>query len=315
MKSFHSNGKLLLTGEYVVLDGAIALAVPTVYGQSLTIKKGKTGILKWKSLDEHDLVWFEAKFQLKQNNRDEQTSIARSSIASKSDSISERLLHILLVAKQLNPNFLSGLQGYDVTTKLEFPKNWGLGTSSTLISNIARWANVDAYQLLNLTFGGSGYDIACANEDTSLTFQLSILNSKTPTINKVGFDPSFKNQLYFVHLNQKQNSREGIAQYRENTEDLTSSISIVSAITQNMITCETLQEFQKLMEDHELLISEIIKQQPVKQRLFSDFNGAIKSLGAWGGDFVMVASAENPKIYFKDKGYDTILRYDAMVKI
>ncbi|MGB3607151.1 GYDIA family GHMP kinase [Psychroserpens sp.] len=315
MKSFHSNGKLLLTGEYVVLDGAIALAVPTVYGQSLTIKKGKTGILKWKSLDEHDLVWFEAKFHLKQNNRDEQTSIARSSIASKSDSISERLLHILLVAKQLNPNFLSGLQGYDVTTKLEFPKNWGLGTSSTLISNIARWANVDAYQLLNLTFGGSGYDIACANADTSLTFQLSILDSKTPTINKVGFDPSFKNQLYFVHLNQKQNSREGIAQYRENTEDLTSSISIVSAITQNMITCETLQEFQKLMEDHELLISEIIKQQPVKRRLFSDFNGAIKSLGAWGGDFVMVASAENPKIYFKDKGYDTILRYDAMVKI
>ena len=43
-KTFYSNGKLLLTGEYVVLDGATALAIPTKYGQYLEIsaseKKG-----------------------------------------------------------------------------------------------------------------------------------------------------------------------------------------------------------------------------------------------------------------------------------
>ena len=33
-KDFYSNGKLLLTSEYVVLDGAIALAIPTRLGQS-----------------------------------------------------------------------------------------------------------------------------------------------------------------------------------------------------------------------------------------------------------------------------------------
>ena len=37
-KVFYSHGKLLLTGEYVVLDGAKALAIPTNKGQYLTVK-------------------------------------------------------------------------------------------------------------------------------------------------------------------------------------------------------------------------------------------------------------------------------------
>lgn len=38
-KLFYSNGKLLLSGEYAVLDGALSLAVPTKYGQLLSVKK------------------------------------------------------------------------------------------------------------------------------------------------------------------------------------------------------------------------------------------------------------------------------------
>ena len=34
---FYSNGKLLMTGEYFVLNGALSLALPTVYGQYLEI--------------------------------------------------------------------------------------------------------------------------------------------------------------------------------------------------------------------------------------------------------------------------------------
>ena len=37
-KTFYSNGKLLITGEYLVLDGAKALALPTKYGQYLTVE-------------------------------------------------------------------------------------------------------------------------------------------------------------------------------------------------------------------------------------------------------------------------------------
>jgi hypothetical protein len=49
-QTFYSNGKLLLTGEYVVLDGAEALALPTRFGQNLKVKQGVTQELKWLSL-------------------------------------------------------------------------------------------------------------------------------------------------------------------------------------------------------------------------------------------------------------------------
>ena len=312
MKTFYSHGKLLLTGEYVVLDGAIALAVPSIYGQSLDIEKGQDDVLKWTSIDENGVIWFEVEFTLVNQ---EITSPFKPS-----NEISDRLLQILNAAKQLNPDFLSEFMGYHITTTLGFPKNWGLGTSSTLISNVASWANIDAYVLLEQTFGGSGYDIACAKATGSLTFQLhqnqvsnSDENYSKQLINAVDFNPSFKNHIYFVHLNQKQNSREGIKQYRENTSDLSSSITKVNAITQNMITCESLNAFQKLVDEHEQLISEIIKETPIKTRLFNDFKGSIKSLGAWGGDFVMVAANDNPIAYFKSMGYNTILSYSEMV--
>ena len=41
MKSFSAHGKLLLTGEYLVLKGAIALGLPTRLGQSLTVQARK----------------------------------------------------------------------------------------------------------------------------------------------------------------------------------------------------------------------------------------------------------------------------------
>jgi mevalonate kinase len=307
MKNFYSHGKLLLTGEYVVLDGALSLAVPTLYGQSLDIEKGDKGQLRWISLDDNDNIWFQTEFEI-QNN-------ALLNPVHNDDAISKRLLQILKAVQQLNPSFLLQADGYSITTRLGFPKNWGLGTSSTLINNIANWAQVDPYQLLEMTFGGSGYDIACAKANNALTYQLNTgKNTIQRDISSIDFNPLFKNHLYFVHLNQKQNSRDGIAHYRNNTSDLSEAISRITAITIDMITCDTLNGFQTLMEAHEQLISDIIKQTPIKTSLFNDFNGSIKSLGAWGGDFVMVASEDNPTAYFKSKGYHTILSYDAIIR-
>jgi len=41
LNTCYSNGKLLLTGEYLVLEGATALAVPTKFGQDLKVEKIK----------------------------------------------------------------------------------------------------------------------------------------------------------------------------------------------------------------------------------------------------------------------------------
>jgi mevalonate kinase len=56
-QTFYSNGKLLITGEYLVLDGAKAFALPTKFGQSLIIEEGSNKAIQWVSYD--GSVWFE----------------------------------------------------------------------------------------------------------------------------------------------------------------------------------------------------------------------------------------------------------------
>jgi hypothetical protein len=60
-------------------------------------------------------------------------------------------------------------------------------------------------------------------------------------------------------------------------------------------------------------MSDVLEIPTVKNSLFSDFNGTVKSLGAWGGDFVLVVSNENPTAYFKSKGFETVLPYKDMI--
>ncbi|WP_289043263.1 GYDIA family GHMP kinase [uncultured Olleya sp.] len=300
MQTFYSHGKLLLTAEYVVLDGAKALAVPTIFGQYLTVETITEPEIIWTSIDNNNKVWFETSFLIERLN---------SPLQSKDD-ILIRLHQILNAAKQLNPDFLNSNTGYKITTRLEFPKNWGLGTSSTLINNIAQWAKVDAYNLLERSFGGSGYDIACAKYDSAIAYQIK--NSK-PTAQLINFRPSFSDQLYFIHLNTKQNSREGIAHYKANRTNLTETIEEVNQITASILNCMSLKEFTTLIDRHEVVIAKVTNQNTVKNSLFKDFSGSIKSLGAWGGDFILAASKTNPTDYFKAKGYTTILKYNEMV--
>ena len=302
MKTFRSNGKLLLTSEYVVLDGAKALALPTKFGQSLSILPNNKGNISWQSYDENNELWFEAILPL---NLDLDASETK-------DEVSTRLLEILTAAQRLNPEFLKGSNGLEIKTNQDFNRKWGLGTSSTLINNIATWAKIDAYQLLELTFGGSGYDVACAQHNHPITYQLVSENS--PKVTEVVFNPPFKDQLYFIYLNKKQNSREGIKTYKALRQNTSNSLEDFNTITESLIDCQHLSEFEALVTEHESLISELIEQPPIKFQLFEDFNGAIKSLGAWGGDFILATSINNPRDYFNSKGYDTIISYSDMIK-
>ncbi|TYA92353.1 GYDIA family GHMP kinase [Seonamhaeicola marinus] len=301
MPKFKSNGKLLLTGEYVVLDGANALAVPTKLGQSLSVEAIDISKIYWKSFDNLNNLWYEGEFEIVEG-------ILR---ATEQNDVSNRIVQIFNAVNTLNGSFLRGNRGFNIETSLDFPTNWGLGTSSTLINNIAQWANVDAFKLLELTFGGSGYDIACAQHNMPITYNIK---NGAPEVKQVNFQPSFKDQLYFVYLNKKQNSREGIAHYKaQDKKDLEHTISEINRITSKMINCEHLESFQKLVEEHEQLISSVTKQETVKRVFFPDFKGSIKSLGAWGGDFILVASKDNPRAYFEQKGFNTIVSYKDML--
>jgi len=312
-EKFYSNGKLLITGEYAVLDGALSLAIPTKYGQLLSIQKIGDSLLTWNSLDENGNSWFSTNFTITKDAETKQTilNIATEKNSTESDvQTAKTLLRILSEAIKMNPTFLSDTHGYQIDTKLTFPRNWGLGSSSTLINNIASWAKVDAFKLLWNAFSGSGYDIACAQRNYPITYQVE---NKKPTVQKIDFNPTFKDKLYFVYLNQKQNSREGIAQYKNSSSNKLNFISKISNLTLQISNAKTITEFNSLIAIHEQTVSNFLQIPTVKDNLFPDFSGGLKSLGAWGGDFILATGSPRDIRYFKRKGYETVIQYKEMV--
>lgn len=304
-KTFYSNGKLLITGEYLVLNGAKALALPTKFGQSLQVSSIPNKIIIWTSFDADKSIWFETELAF--------NDIITLKNFDDAHPIKNTLVKILHQANVQNPNFLASETGYKIETKLSFPRNWGLGTSSTLLNNIAQWLQIDAFELLRKSFGGSGYDIACASNNFPITYQID--ENEKPLVEVVDFDPKYKGNIYFVYLNKKQNSRHAIQNYMNKQQFLTKKKATISEITNRMLLAPNLETTIDLLEHHEVILSDILELETVKERLFSDFKGTIKSLGAWGGDFVMVLSKENPTNYFTSKGYDTILSYEEMILV
>ncbi|MEN8765808.1 MAG: GYDIA family GHMP kinase [Wenyingzhuangia sp.] len=306
MQKYYSNGKLLISGEYLVLDGAISLALPTVYGQSLEVFSSDNKSIFWKSYTVEKECWFQAEFGF------EDFEIIRcTSLKDDGNRIANTLQEILIAAKNLNPNFLKDSEGLEVRTSLDFPNHWGLGTSSTLINNIALWANIDAFELLENSFGGSGYDIACAQNNQAITYQRE---KGHKVITTVDFSPEFKEELFFVYLNQKQDSKEGINMYRSLETSKEPFIEVIDDLTRRLVHAKTIKEFSELLNKHEALVAKLLETQTVKAKLFENFKGSIKSLGAWGGDFVLVTGKrEYVFSYFEAKGYETILSYQDLI--
>ncbi|OAB79813.1 GYDIA family GHMP kinase [Cochleicola gelatinilyticus] len=303
-KTFYSNGKLLLTGEYLVLDGATALSIPTRYGQSLKIHTSESDLLHWKSFDIHNAIWFEATFK---NNG---TTFQLHTCADTYLETAKTLLNILNIARKLNPAFLQTNTGYQISTHLDFPRNWGLGTSSTLINNIAQWAQVDAFTLLQKSFGGSGYDIASAQCNAPILYEVS---ENASTFREVHLPWEFTDSLFFIYLNEKKDSKEGIAHYRKTTVS-EKQIEYISDLSKKLLLCYTLSEFEQLIVAHERVVSEIIGLPTLKESTFPDYPNVVKSLGAWGGDFFLATGTKTTLNYFREKGFETIVPFSEMIK-
>lgn len=283
-QSWYAHGKLLLTGEYAVLEGALALAVPTKRGQRLTVQQSpaRQRRIEWKSYQPDGTCWLEV--WLDKNG----------SVLSATDhEAAMRLRQLLFTAMEHNPDFMLEDAHYEVTTHLEFDRSWGLGSSSTLVSNVARWAEVDPYELLAQTFGGSGYDIACATASGPLTYRL---DQTKPVVESVSFFPSFSDQLFFYYLGKKQNSAREVSRYRELTFDRQPWAQRVSELTHQLVLCDSFTTFSALLEEHEALIQSVLKVPTAKEAYLPSFAGSVKSLGAWGGDFVLLAVPEGEKV-------------------
>ena len=289
-----SPGKLLITSEYYVTKGALALAIPTKFRQSLDFKCDNSNKLKWKSFDENNELWINCEFEL-----------SSFEIKKNKNKFSKTLQSILISANKINPMFLENNCGGSVSTQLDFSKKWGLGTSSTLINNISKWANIDPYELLWSNYKGSGYDIACALAKTPILYKLE---DSIPIAKSVQFNPDYTKNIFFVYLNKKQDSNKEIDKFFEmKISDHT--INRLSDLTLEFVNSKTLLDFQNCIKKHENIISETLKTIPVKNKYFNDYKGEIKSLGAWGGDFILAAGPINSKKYFYEKGYKTVFNF------
>ena len=264
------NGKLLITGEYLVLDGALALALPVPFGQKLefTYHKEPTDTLRWKSLDHNGMEWVNKTYCKSEDqalaSRDEQSFLA------------------LLANTVFQDEKLA-----EVTCHLEFDRHWGLGSSSTLIHCLASHYQRNPYELSAKSFGGSGYDIACAGHQTPILYQRNLEDVYLPTVEQATWAPNFTDQIYFVYLGQKQNSRDAIAHYKGLNQS-EKPIHEINKLTQLVNNSSDFKETAYLIQKHERLMASVLKTPCLDEKLWKDSALVSKSLGAWGGDFCMV---------------------------
>lgn len=289
----------MLTSEYFAIDGALVLAVPTKLGQEFFFDEksdGKT-LIFWKAHHQNK-PWLEVVIDYKT------WQILETNITASA----EFILNTLKNVQKLSSKKFRGTDSYHLKTNLQFPSDFGLGSSSTLMNNLASWAEIDPFQLNTMSLGGSGYDIAVAKEKSAVLYQ----NKPQIQYKKIIFDPVFKDELIFIHLNQKQDSREAINLYKSKvkSEEL---IEEFSNLTKEIFLCNKLDNFSQLMEIHEQKISHFLSIPTVKNRLFIDCPVFVKSLGAWGGDFVMSAKFRGFEDYFRGKGFTTFFDWDGII--
>ncbi len=300
----YAHAKLLISGEYLILRGATGFAIPLRYGQSLTIETvdGQPGLL-WNAFS-NGRPWMWARY----------AASTLDLLETDQPNLAKALHKILLHVRELQPEFLLTTKCIAAKAELNFPPEWGIGSGSSLISNIARWANVDPYLLNARSFGSSGYDIAAALADTPILFRN---DHGVPWSQPVDFRPPFINNLWFVYLNRKQNSLEAVRNFAQKDVS-TEYINTMTDLSLQMAQSGDLLHFCRLIDQHESLVGTLLNVQPIKEREFSNFEGSIKSLGAWGGDFVLAASDRGEGYvtnYFADLGYTTLFNYREMIRL
>ncbi|MEO8823605.1 MAG: GYDIA family GHMP kinase [Ginsengibacter sp.] len=294
--NYFASGKLLLFGEYLVLKGSGCLAIPLKYGQKMQVENSDQNNFNWVSkIDEK--VWFSCAFS-------KDLEIIETPDFVKADT----LMTLLKIIKEEKPSLFQ--TGQNFQTQLDFPLEWGWGSSSTLISLLSQWSKIDPYLLLKSSLGGSGYDIACATANTPIIYDME----SHETI-PVYLFPKITSKLLFVYSGKKQISEKEVKQFSplkistDKVEKMKSIIILAAKATQ-------IDVFEDATEESENLLSPILNSPTLKEKYFADYPFAIKSLGAWGGDFFMATfrKENDARSYFAGKGYSVLFNYNEIIK-
>ena len=257
-----------------------------------------TGILEWNAFYD-DRIWFSCKL-----------SPCDFSVLETSDTgKSETLSRIFKSIRQLNPDFHLKA-GITFRTVLNANPEWGFGSSSTLISLMAQYSGVDPFRLNEHVFNGSGFDIACA------TVNGPIFYTKNQSAQPIILDYPFSDQLFFVYSGNKKKTYSEVKTFLDKSKVTKHQLEEGSALADAFSRCRDQNEFDYLIHRHEELVGHLIGKTPVKREYFFDFQGEIKSLGAWGGDFYLVSSPlpfPEVQTYFRNKGLTILFQWKDLI--
>ena len=299
---FKSNGKLLITSEYLVMKGAMALAIPAKLDQELNVISTNSDFVNWKSFNKDNQIWYEEKFFL-----DKGTLIYHG----KKNKMSDLIVRLFDYIHKFNKPEKS--IGNEFIWKINFNINWGLGSSSTLINNLSKWAKVNPYKLLFSVFNGSGYDIACCDKSNPIIFQKK---DDYLSVSDTTFNPNFLNNLFLIFLNKKQDTQKSVQNFLETDQSLSEGINQINEIVHEIENVKDITTFESLIERHEKIIANVLQMPTIQNEKFPDYNnGVIKSLGSWGGDFVLATGDEKSVNYFEEKGFNTIRKISDLLYV
>ena len=307
--TFTARGKLLISGEYLVLSGATALAIPLRFGQVMQQEKICGRFLQWTSEDSSG-VWFHAVI-----DSESLKVVSPDTELRGKERISKFLENLLRQARILNPSFIEPGQGWNVRVTADYPLEWGLGSSSSLISLVAQWAGVGAAALYKSVSNGSGYDIACASSAGPVFYQLDPghgFNPEEAIVSLMCPGTAIKNHAYFAWLGEKQDSPREVEKFKASAKFSNEDIARISELSLAIGNAVRTEELCRFVHEHEAILSRILHRDVLKTR-FPDFPGAVKSLGAWGGDFAMFVSMQplaEVESILEDYGITEVFTYD-----
>ena len=275
---FRANGKLLISGEYLVLAGAKALALPLKFGQQIHIKEISDQVIRWTS-SQPEGIWFSCELDPFEFN-----------VLTSENPVSSKLSALVKATQQLTPSFHNSRTGLTVNVEANYPVKWGLGSSSTLISLIAQWAGINPFTLFRTVSEGSGYDIACADHSKMIFYQL---NGNEPEITETKPGPALSEFSYFVSLGNKQDTRKEVNSFLKNNRISPGDIDMISHLSVQICNARNYDDLVLFVREHESILERILGRKLLNER-FKEFPGTVKSLGAWGGDFAMFVTDLDP---------------------
>lgn len=276
----------MLCGEYAVTIGVEALALPVSLGQWMYVwefdSPGGGDRLIWEAKEKDGSTWLNESFALPLETMEAETE------KSSERDRSREVLHSML--SMVAEGFWKTGKSYRIETQLEFDRSSGLGSSSTMVANFARFAGLDAQKVQQKVLGGSGCDVAVAELGKGLVFWK---NAEVANWDAWKLSADLTSKWKIVFLGKKQNSRNALADVKGKLMEIEKDDFLMHQLQQVCAAVKMANQVPMLEAGLEMwqaiLAMSLGLETPYQHFKFQPTKGGLcKWLGAWGGDMLLI---------------------------